>query len=231
MEELRSNPDKMLLLDGGTGEELLRNHVPDDRNIWSATALVHPQYHAILRDVHQSYLSSGSTCITTNSYGVVPGVGFAKDEIVRYMDLSGQIARRAVETFAANHNNDKPCFVLGSLGPLVESYRADLILPHDEGVDCYTTACGALGPHVDAFLGETLSCVEESLQIVHALEGMSADEKHLRRPLFLSYTLDSSGKPRDGQDVTEGIRRLLAEVEKKENVERKSLIGINYSCN
>ena len=218
-DHLRSHPHETFLLDGGTGEELFRRGVPDDRQLWSATALVHPQYHSILQDVHEAFLQSGSRMVTTNSYGVVPGVGFSDEEIVQYMDTAGKIARRAVDQFVADNNPQHQCFVFGSLGPLVESYRADLILPHDNGVQCYTRACRALLPHVDAFLGETLSCVEESLQIVDAVEGLSSKDK--RPPLLLSYTLDSSGNLRDGQDVTEAIRQLLKETKSKQTVECK----------
>ena len=49
-----------LLLDGGTGEELFRRGVPDDRQLWSVTALVHDEYHAVLHDVHTAFLQSGN---------------------------------------------------------------------------------------------------------------------------------------------------------------------------
>ena len=52
-DELQSNKDAILILDGGTGEELFRRGVPDDRKIWSATALVNTEYHAVLKQVHQ----------------------------------------------------------------------------------------------------------------------------------------------------------------------------------
>jgi S-methylmethionine-dependent homocysteine/selenocysteine methylase len=140
--ELLENPEKVLLLDGGTGEELFRRNVPDDRTIWSATALVHPEYHPILEQVHTSFLQSGSNFITTNSYGVVPGVGFKEEEITTYLQLAGQIARQAVInyydacTWTRTEQQEKEeillprIHVLGSLGPLVESYRPDLIKPH-----------------------------------------------------------------------------------------------------
>lgn len=61
---------RIMLLDGGTGEELFRNGVPDDRKIWSATAVVHSQYHSKLKQVHESYFKAGSNAVTTNSYGI-----------------------------------------------------------------------------------------------------------------------------------------------------------------
>ncbi|KAG7361717.1 vitamin B12-dependent methionine synthase family protein [Nitzschia inconspicua] len=205
-----------LLLDGGTGEELFRRNVPDDRKIWSATALVHPEYHDILEQVHGSFLQSGSNFITTNSYGVVPGVGFNEQEIECYTNQAGMIARQAVTKFMSstrsdNNFNDREMqqekvFVLGSLGPLVESYRPDLILPHPEGSKFYRRMCQSLAPHVDAFLGETMSSVAESLQVLDAVASLGPQEQ---RPLFISYTLDSKGNFRDGKELPIGIREML----------------------
>eukprot|EP00532_Pseudo-nitzschia_australis_P008778 CAMPEP_0168169014 /NCGR_PEP_ID=MMETSP0139_2-20121125/3416_1 /TAXON_ID=44445 /ORGANISM="Pseudo-nitzschia australis, Strain 10249 10 AB" /LENGTH=355 /DNA_ID=CAMNT_0008086413 /DNA_START=106 /DNA_END=1173 /DNA_ORIENTATION=- len=228
--DLRSNPNKIFLLDGGTGEELFRRNVPDDRKIWSAIALVHPQYNAVLEDVHTAFLQSGSNAITTNSYGVVPGVGFDEQEIFKYIDLSGKIARSATQKQCVH--SPSPTFVLGSLGPLVESYRPDMIMSHDEGVKCYQHACQALAPHVDAFLAETMSCIEESIQLLEAVAsypgGAESSFERQRRCLMISYSLDPKGNFRDGEDILDGMRRILEQAEKKRpNVQ---LLAILFNC-
>jgi hypothetical protein len=79
---LLENPN-VFLLDGGTGEELFRHGVPCDRTIWSAHALVHEKYHAVVQTVHESFLKANCQAITTNSYGCVPGVGFSTQDIER----------------------------------------------------------------------------------------------------------------------------------------------------
>lgn len=207
--------DKVFLLDGGTGEELFRKGVPDDRKLWSATAIVHSEYHSILEEVHVSFLHAGAQAITTNSYGIIPGVGFHNDnDRHKYIDMAGRIARRA-----ATKSGKEDAFVLGSLGPLVESYRADLIRSHAHGVQEYRIACQALRPHVDAFLAETMSCLEESMQ---ALEAVMETEL----PVLVSFTLDSSGHLRGGQVVTDCLRQLLDYVQQS-NVK---LLAILFNC-
>eukprot|EP00980_Cylindrotheca_fusiformis_P011304 scaffold2599_cov125-Cylindrotheca_fusiformis.AAC.14 len=215
----RSNSgNKIFLLDGGTGEELFRRGVPDDRQIWSATALVGQQYQDTLRSVHKSFLQAGALAVTTNSYGVVPGVGFTKvEERQEYIALSGKIAREAISSSSAASNG----FVFGSLGPLVESYRADLIKDYEEGVEDYKVACAALLPYVDAFLAETMSCVKESAQAMGAVAAM---DKSI--PMLLSYTLDAEGRLRDGVSVTQGIRDVL-KVSQEKNIE---LLAILFNC-
>lgn len=217
-QQLRNNPHQVFLLDGGTGEELFRHGVPDDRKLWSATALVKEDYHDALQQVHASFLQAGAQAITTNSYGVVPGVGFTPEERTKYIGVAGRIARQAV----ASHPTGG--FVFGSLGPLVESYRPDKIQEHAQGVADYTLACQALyqeqipqPQQVDAFLAETMSCVAESAQAVEAVASSLADPP----PLLVSYTLDPKGNLRDGQDVTAGLRQLLDIVKDQHKVECK----------
>ncbi len=204
-----------------------RRGISDDRKIWSATALVNPEYHSILRQVHESFLVAGAHAITTNSYGVVPGVGFSVDEIQRYVTVAGRIAREAAAHIAvATTSCNKTPFVLGSMGPLVESYRPDKVLSHTEGVNYYKEIVKALLPFVDAFLAETMSCVEEASQAMDAIEqlSLSEDDAPSKPMLFVSFTLDSHGVLRNGASAGDEIRRLLDLTQEKKSVERKSYL-------
>ncbi|GLE09791.1 hypothetical protein PINS_up021651 [Pythium insidiosum] len=184
------------LLDGGTGEELFRRGVPDDRKLWSATALVHSQHHHVLTQVHRAFLDAGSDMVTCNNYGVTPGVGFREDDIVKYCDLAGRLARRAVSTA-------KPAArVCGSLPPLLESYRPDKLVPFDEGVRLYSVMGAALQPHVDVFLGETLSTIDEAKMAITGVQDYG-------KPVMVSFTLRSDGALRSGDSVVDVIRELL----------------------
>jgi hypothetical protein len=198
LERLRQDKQETLLLDGGTGEELFRRGVPDDRKIWSATALVHSQYHEILKDVHKSFITAGARAITTNSYGVIPGVGFSTDEIRKYVRTAGRLARESVR----EGNSEQQVLVLGSLGPLVESYRPDKILPHDEGVEIYRAMVESLSDFCDCFLAETMSSYQESIQAVDAVKSQDM-------PLMVSFTLNGKGELRSGESVVSGLGRLL----------------------
>ena len=207
LNRLKSSPKQSLLLDGGTGEELFLHGVPDDRKIWSATAIVHEKYHDTVEKVHRSFIEAGSQAITTNSYGIVPGVGFKDaEEVIRLNNISGEIARRAV----TDEDGTVSALVLGSLGPLVESYRADLIMKHEDGVRCYLYAIEGLNPHVDIYLAETMSCTEEACQVVDALDAFyrSKTESH-KQPLLISFTLSNDGKLRSGECIADAISKIV----------------------
>ena len=144
--------DSIFLLDGGTGEELFRRGVPDDRKIWSATAVVRSQYHSILKQVHQSYILAGSNAITTNTFGIVPGVGFEEEDIVTHVSIAARIASESCTFNEEKKSKSRAPFIFGSLGPLVESYRPDLILHHEKGVKIYTKIMNSMHPYIHLFV-------------------------------------------------------------------------------
>jgi S-methylmethionine-dependent homocysteine/selenocysteine methylase len=265
----------LILLDGGTGEELFRLGLPDDRTTWSASALVHSRYRPLVAQAHSNFLRAGCDCVTANSYGVVPGAGFSDPtEAAELAALAGRLARRAareaeeeeeeaaaleeegkwtekgspaLETEAGTGNPPLPSSssassgagvapppprgrwrrrrrpprrVLGSLGPLVESYRPDLVMEHERGVAHYRVLASALAPHVDGFLAETMGSVDEARQALDALWRCSCDwrgaedegqKQPVRRPVdcWVSFTLRSDGRLRDGTSVTESLEKLL----------------------
>jgi S-methylmethionine-dependent homocysteine/selenocysteine methylase len=196
---------KLAVLDGGTGEELIRRGMPDDRKTWSAFAVVNEPYHDTLLGVHRSFLESGAQFVTSNSYGLTPGVGFTQDEIAQYCAIAARLARQAANDFSSQHEPSRfSPVVLGSLGPLLESYRADKILDHDNGVVYYTTMVKAMIPFVDAFLGETLSCVEEATQIIDAVKQASPSSSCL-----ISFTVQPNGNLRSGESASIAVLKVL----------------------
>lgn len=189
--------------------------VPDDRKIWSATAVKNEKYHSTLADVHRSFLEAGSDAITTNSYGITPGVGFSEEEIDKYVATAGKIAREVVRKFPGGK------LVFGSLGPLIESYRPDKLMEKEDGVRVYKGMARSLAPFVDVFIAETMSCVKESEQV---MLGVGQLDETDRRPLIVSYTLDSEGNLRDRDLACKAVREALA-------IARRNQIDCEFRAN
>ncbi|GAX15200.1 betaine-homocysteine S-methyltransferase [Fistulifera solaris] len=206
-------------LDGGTGEELFRRNVPDDRKLWSATAVVHAEYHETLRAVHRSFLEAGADAITTNTYGLVPSVGFSVDEISQYCELAARLARQVVQETRAE------AWVFGSLGPLVESYRPDLIRTHEEGVSLYQSMITAMASHIDAVLAETMSSVEEAMQAVDALALYNTEQKK-ELPMLVSFTLQANGNVRSHEPAECAIGRILQYAREK----HVRVLAVLFNC-
>lgn len=193
---------RVLLLDGGTGEELFRRGVPDDRAIWSARALVDARHHEAVREVHASFIAAGSRYITTSNYAVTPGAGLES----RLEELVALAGRLAVEARDRAEERGRPVQICGSLPPLVESYRPDLVLPHDRGAALYERIARALGPSADVFLAETMSSVAESLSAVHGARRADPEKE-----VWVSWTLRADGRLRSGEPAADAARALLDE--------------------
>jgi S-methylmethionine-dependent homocysteine/selenocysteine methylase len=229
----RRKHNRVLLLDGGTGEELIAQGVPYDSKIWSARAITDVAYHTTVQKVHTSFILSGCDAITTNTYGIVPGVGFTKTEIAQYCSVAGRIAQRAVHDASTMNrdapidiNQEYPAFVLGSLGPLVESYRADNIMSRSEGIEYYTMILQALQPYVDAFIAETLSSSEEAIQVLQSLSNhISHNQCHTTTTtdaLFISFTVSTEGSLRSNESIISAMSNVLDyQKSNASNVQRK----------
>ncbi|KAL3667089.1 hypothetical protein V7S43_008031 [Phytophthora oleae] len=219
---------RVLLLDGGTGEELFARGLPDDRRIWSATALVHEQHHKLLREVHTSFLYAGADLITCNNYGVTPGVGFSDEETVQYTTVAGQVARDACDqwTTSLTDRTSKPK-ICGSLPPLLESYRPDKVPELDEGVRLYAMIATTLKPFVDCYLAETLSSIQEAKMAILGVQQAYSGEAGRSAGVMVSFTLNSYGRLRSGEKVCDAAQDLMRFTE---NILEMELQAILFNC-
>jgi S-methylmethionine-dependent homocysteine/selenocysteine methylase len=186
------------ILDGGMGRELLRIGAPFRQPEWSALALLEGPAWVVA--AHRNFIDAGAQVITTNSYAVVPfhlGDERFTEHGERLAALSGRLAREAAA--------DRGVRVAGSLPPLFGSYRPDLFDPVRAPAVIDPLVVG-LAPHVDVWLGETLSSVAEALAVRAALD--RADDG---RELWVSYTLDDHrpGVLRSGEAVEDGVAAAL----------------------
>ena len=190
------------ILDGGMGRELLRMGAPFHQPEWSALALMEAPDR--VAQAHGAFIAAGAEVITTNSYALVPfHIGeerFAGDGR-RLAGLAGRLAREAADAAGGQ------VLVAGSLPPLFGSYRPDLF---DAGraPALLEPLVDGLSPHVDLWLGETLSSLAEADAVRTALTGDT-------RPLWISFTLADEKvdlpdpRLRSGEPVAEAVRAAV----------------------
>lgn len=190
--------DRPLLLDGGTGRELLKRGVPILTEIWSATALdLAPD---IVRQVHADFVDAGADVITTNTYGI-SRERVAREGIEhRYADLNRIAGRLAAEVRDAAR---RPVAVAGSLPPLSGSYRPDKVGAHDKLLTLYREQAGILAPYVDLFICETMSTAAEA-------KAAATAACELGKPVWVAWTLheDRSGHLRSGETITQAAEAV-----------------------
>lgn len=185
------------LLDGSMGEELINRGFASRGGLWSAKALLdHP---AEVERLHRDYIAAGAQYITTNTYSTIPsyldkeGLG---DKMGELAALAGRLARQAA--------GDSDAEVIGSLPPLDESYRPDLVPDEGYSAPIYRKLIDCLVDSVDLFLAETMSSIDEALHVVRIVrEHPKANSKRL----IVSFTLEDieRGYVRSGETVKQAV--------------------------
>ena len=188
-----------VILDGGMGSELIRRGAGDARGLWSARALLEAPESVV--GVHRDYMAVGAEIIITNTYSTIPSylgkIGMAQ-RWLELTELAGNLARSAVE------GAPEEARVAGSLPPLSESYRPDMVPPDAEARALYEQMVEALDPYVDLFICETMSSARE------ARNAASMARSHSAKPVYVSWTLTEAAGTglRSGESVAEALDKV-----------------------
>ncbi len=175
---------EITILDGGMGRELERIGAPFRQPEWSALALM--EAPDMVREVHDGYIRAGAKVITTNSYAVVPfhiGEARFRERGEELASLAGRLARDAASNAASEVK------VAGSLPPVFGSYQPELFDP-ELAADYLGVLVRGMAPHVDFWLAETQSSLEEATAAAAAVRGTG-------KPLWLSFTLRDDLSPEE----------------------------------
>jgi S-methylmethionine-dependent homocysteine/selenocysteine methylase len=183
---------KIVLTDGGMGQELLRRSGAAPTPLWSARILIDEP--VLVRDLHVDFIEAGAQVITINTYAATPerlereGVG----------DLFQTLQRRGIDLAKqARDKAKKDVRIAGCLPPLFGSYKPALTLSFKDTLAIYRQIVTEQKDHVDLIVCETMASAEEGLAAATV-----AGESGL--PVWVSWTLgDGVDKPslRSGETI------------------------------
>ena len=187
----------MIFLDGALGNILLDRANKSSSGLWSAQFLLEDP--EAIKSLYEEYIGIGSDLITTNTYSTIPSY-LNKEKISAKMPELVAIAGKLAKEVANQHDQVR---VAGSLPPLEESYRPDLVLTEGEALPIYKTLIEGLLPYVDIFLCETISSIQETQNVLKAL-----DLYNKEIPIWLSWTLKEDKKDllRSGESIEEAFK-------------------------
>lgn len=187
----------MIFLDGALGSILLDRANKSSSGLWSAQFLLDDP--EAIKSLYEEYIGIGSDLITTNTYSTIPSY-LNKEKISAKMPELVAIAGKLAKEVADQHDQVR---VAGSLPPLEESYRPDLVLTEGEALPIYKTLIEGLLPYVDIFLCETISSIQETQNVLKAL-----DLYNKEIPIWLSWTLKEDKKDllRSGESIEEAFK-------------------------
>ena len=189
----------MIILDGSMGNELLKRTSNPSSGLWSAQFLIDSPN--LVKEVHQAYVDVGAQVITTNTYSTIPSYLEKENKTHLMKDLikkAGAIAREVADA------NNQETLVAGSLPPLDESYRPDLVPEEKESIPIYEELIEELNAYVDIFLCETVSSIAETSNILKAVKNKAKQDKKI----WLSWTLleDKSCTLRSKETIEEAFQ-------------------------
>jgi len=195
----RSGP---VLLDGAVGTELLRRGVRTALPLWSAHALLTPEGLKVLAQLHEDYARAGAEILITNTFRTtlraLQGAGLGEQWRL--------VNRRAVEAArpAAESVTPRLCWVAGSIAPLEDCYRCDLVPAEETCLREHRRQIELLVElGVDLILIETMNCLREAKAALRAAADCGLD-------VLLSLCPRAPGHLLSGEPLEEVLPELVA---------------------
>jgi len=197
LERLRSGPP--LVLDAALGTELQRRETNTALPLWSARALVEDP--EIVWTIHGDEVAAGADILTANTFRTharslaLAGLG------ERAGELSALAVRLAHQAAAAP---GREVFVAGSLSPLEDCYRPDLV-PDDQALarEHGAQARFLAEAGVDLILAETHNTLREAAAAVRAAKAAGV-------PVVVSLVTDGAGGLLSGEGIGAAAVALAA---------------------
>jgi len=199
--DARFETANLVILDGSMGQELIRTGAIDGTKMWATEALVSNPEAVV--NLHRSYIETGVDVITTNSYSVTQDrfERFAlTDRFGEMLNLAGELANRARD------ESDRDVAIAGCLPPLRGSYRPDLAQDYETELGLYREIVGHIEAHVDLFLCETMTTLNEA-RAAHDAAATTG------KPVWVAWTLQNGGPDSllGGQSWAEAVAAIDAD--------------------
>lgn len=197
--------DDVTLLDGGTGQELIRRADADPTPLWSAQVMI--DQPELVVGVHQDFLDAGADVITVNSYSATRCRLGPSGRDADYESLQRLACELAVEA----RGDRAHTMIAGCLSPYGWSYRPELSPPYDELWPTFAETAAIQAPYVDVILCETMGSIDEARA---AVRGAATTDL----PIWVAWSLrdGATARLRSGEalaDAIVAIDRLSGEID------------------
>ena len=200
---------RVVVADGAMGTMLQAANptLEDFQNHEGCNEILNVSRPDIVRSVHNEYLAAGVDAVETNTFGAnwsnLADYGI-EDRIYELAFAGGKIARDAADSFSTE---DKPRFVLGSLGPGTKLPSLGHTTYENLKVAYYTAAKGLSDSGCDALLVETS---QDLLQVKAAANGCRQAINEANRDIMLiaQVTVETTGTMLLGSEIGAALNTL-----------------------
>jgi S-methylmethionine-dependent homocysteine/selenocysteine methylase len=190
---------KITLLDGGMGQELLSRSTRPITSLWSADIMLNEP--ELVRDLHSDFIKSGARVITLNTYTATPERLIRENEMANIGKLHQSAMRAALD--ARDNAMCDGVRIAGCLPPLVASYRPEVSLSFDQALPSYQRLVALQEPASDLFICETMATIAEASAACHAARDAG-------KPIWVAFTVSDTdaGALRSGESVQDAVNAV-----------------------
>ena len=214
--------NRPLIIDGAMGTQLQNMQIAskywldeNNKDQEGCNELLNATSPSIIEQIHESYAKAGADMIKTNTFGSMDWVLDEYDMGHRSYELSKLGAQHVKKICDKYSTQEKPRFVLGSVGPGTKLPSLKHI-DYDTMYNGYQTmAKGLIDGGVDVFLLETC---QDPLQIKAAIHAIQDINKNI--PIMVSVTIELSGTMLIGTDAQTIVTIL----------EPFDLLSVGFNC-
>ncbi len=192
-----------VILSSACGTELQRRGVPTRLPLWSASALLAAP--DAVSALHRDCVGSGARVVTANTFRTnrhalaAGGIGDRAGELTR---LAVQLARDGVAAAGVDPETQGPILVAGSIGPVRDCYRPDLVPDGRTLSEEHAERAQQLAEAgVDLVLVETMN---RSREAVVALEAC----RDAGLPALVSFVCTRGGRVLGGESLDDALRAV-----------------------
>lgn len=197
---MTADKHRIVLLDGGMGQELAARSRRPVTPLWSAQVMLDEPH--LVTAVHREFIEAGARVITLNSYSATPQ-RLARDGDPGLFEPLHAAALDAARQ--AREESGREVRIAGCLPPLVASYHPDSVPDDATCLRDYRRIVAVQAAGVDLFLCETMSLAREArAATVAAVES--------RLPVWVAFTVDDGDgtRLRSGEPLAEAAREVVA---------------------
>ena len=189
----------IILLDGGTGQELVARSAEPPSPLWSAAVL--EREPGLVEAVHRDFVAAGARVVTLNAYSATP------ERLARHM-AAGEVAarfealqREAVRVArAAASGAPHPVVIAGCLPPLGGSYHPEAGPGFEASLATYGRIVALQREACGVMLAETMASVGEARAATRAIVAAGL-------PAWTALTVDDADgtRLRSGEALAAGV--------------------------
>ncbi len=197
------------ILDGGMGQQLLSKGLESKGSLWSTTALLDEQYHALVVNTHLDFIQAGANVIVTNNFSsrrtrMIENK--VNDQFEYSNKKAGELAVKAKKI------SKKNIMIAGSLPAQNDTYIED---KRDKKIikQSFKDQAFCLKSYIDFFYLDVLSSLRECKI---ALDVTS----ELNLPTLVGLHIKSNGKLPSGENLKEVVREC----------KNYNILGVILSC-